>query len=107
MAATKPAIGITVGDPAGIGPEIAVRAAFSPEVRRSCRPVLVGPESVWRQTGRRLGLDIGSLDIEPTAEPRKLPVPGKISAATGTVSAEAVVAGLLGLELERPEVTGA
>lgn len=91
MAATKPAIGITVGDPSGIGPEIAVRAALSPEVRKSCRPVLVGPESVWRQTGLRLGLDRGCLEIEATADPRRLPAPGRISASTGTVSAEAVV----------------
>jgi len=90
--AEKPAVGITIGDPAGIGPEVALKAALDPRVRSKCRPVLVGPESIWKKAGRRLGLDIGSLDIEPTAEPRKMPVPGKVSAATGTVSAEAVVA---------------
>jgi 4-hydroxythreonine-4-phosphate dehydrogenase len=87
-----PVIGITSGDPAGIGPEIAVKAALSPEVQRACRPVLVGPAAVWRMTGRRLGLDISRLEIEATADPRQPPVPGKMTAATGTVSAEAVVA---------------
>jgi 4-hydroxythreonine-4-phosphate dehydrogenase len=40
---SKPAIGITVGDPAGIGPEIASKAAADPRVLDVCRPVLYGP----------------------------------------------------------------
>lgn len=39
----KPRIGITVGDPAGIGPEIAAKAAADPRVRAVCEPVLYGP----------------------------------------------------------------
>jgi len=39
----KPRIGITVGDPAGIGPEIAVKAAADPAIREICEPVLYGP----------------------------------------------------------------
>jgi 4-hydroxythreonine-4-phosphate dehydrogenase len=37
-----PRIAIAHGDPGGIGPEIALKAAASNEVRRICRPVLVG-----------------------------------------------------------------
>ena len=40
---SKPAIGITVGDPAGIGPEIARKAAADPSVLDVCTPVLYGP----------------------------------------------------------------
>ena len=40
---SKPAIGITVGDPAGIGPEIARKAAADPRVLDVCTPVLYGP----------------------------------------------------------------
>lgn len=36
----KPRIAITVGDPAGIGPEIAGKAAADPAVRAVCEPVL-------------------------------------------------------------------
>ena len=36
-------IAITVGDPAGIGPEIAAEAASDPRVREVCEPVLYGP----------------------------------------------------------------
>ena len=39
----KPRIAITVGDPAGIGPEIARKAADDARVREVCEPVLYGP----------------------------------------------------------------
>jgi 4-hydroxythreonine-4-phosphate dehydrogenase len=39
----KPRIAITMGDPAGIGPEIAQKAAGDPRVREVCEPVLYGP----------------------------------------------------------------
>ena len=40
-----PRIAITAGDPAGIGPEIAIKAARDPRVVAACRPVIYGP---WR-----------------------------------------------------------
>lgn len=39
----KPRIAITAGDPAGIGPEIAARAAADSRVRAVCEPVIFGP----------------------------------------------------------------
>jgi 4-hydroxythreonine-4-phosphate dehydrogenase len=39
----KPRVAITVGDPAGIGPEIARKAADDPRVREACDPILYGP----------------------------------------------------------------
>jgi 4-hydroxy-L-threonine phosphate dehydrogenase PdxA len=39
-------VAISLGDPAGIGPEIALKAALDPRVLRSCRPVLVGDRRV-------------------------------------------------------------
>ena len=41
----KPRIAITVGDPAGVGPEIARKAADDARVREACEPVLYGPPS--------------------------------------------------------------
>ncbi len=38
-----PAIGITVGDPSGIGPEIALKAVKDPRVTNVCRPSIYGP----------------------------------------------------------------
>lgn len=42
----KPVIGLTLGDPAGIGPEICLRALAAPEVRARCVPVLFGDRAV-------------------------------------------------------------
>ena len=42
---SRPRVGITVGDPAGIGPEIAVKAAADRRVTSVCAPVLYGPHS--------------------------------------------------------------
>jgi 4-hydroxythreonine-4-phosphate dehydrogenase len=42
----KPRIAITVGDPAGIGPEVAQKAAADARVREACEPVLYGPRNL-------------------------------------------------------------
>jgi 4-hydroxythreonine-4-phosphate dehydrogenase len=39
----KPRIAITVGDPAGIGPEVAARAANDPRVLAVCEPIVYSP----------------------------------------------------------------
>jgi 4-hydroxythreonine-4-phosphate dehydrogenase len=39
----KPRVAITSGDPAGIGPEIAHRAATDPRVMSACEPILYSP----------------------------------------------------------------
>ncbi|MGE0592572.1 MAG: 4-hydroxythreonine-4-phosphate dehydrogenase PdxA [Vicinamibacterales bacterium] len=41
-----PRVAITVGDPAGIGPEIARKAATDPRVLAVCRPVIYGPDDL-------------------------------------------------------------
>ncbi len=47
-----PRLALTIGDPAGIGPEISLRAAAGADA------VLVGDRCVLEETARRLGLDI-------------------------------------------------
>jgi 4-hydroxythreonine-4-phosphate dehydrogenase len=42
----KPRIAIALGDPAGIGPEVALKAALDPRVRNVCTPILVGDPTV-------------------------------------------------------------
>ncbi len=86
----RPRIAITVGDVAGVGPELSMRCAALPEVRDRCHPILVGPEEILRRIASHLRLpvpdqvaDIGSLDggkVEP----------GKYNAQTGRASYEAV-----------------
>ena len=64
----KPRIAITEGDPAGIGPEIARKAASDPRVVQACEPVLYGAGSAAR-------FDVGAL-----------------SAAAGQAAYDAIVA---------------
>ena len=59
------AIGITAGDPNGIGPEVALKAALQPQPANR-RLVLIGHRSVWAraaaQIGRRLPPEIPGLE---------------------------------------------
>jgi 4-hydroxythreonine-4-phosphate dehydrogenase len=57
----KPRIGITVGDPAGIGPEIALKAAADSRVLDVCEPRLYGPhgEAVAAFARGRLSAEAG------------------------------------------------
>ncbi len=48
----RPVLGITMGDPAGIGPEIIVKALASPMVYRRCRPLVIGDAAVIEQARR-------------------------------------------------------
>jgi 4-hydroxythreonine-4-phosphate dehydrogenase len=53
-----PAIGLAIGDPCGIGPEIALKAALSPAVRAACRPLLVGDPAVIAAQARAAGIAV-------------------------------------------------
>lgn len=44
----KPILAVTLGDPAGTGPELLTKAFLLPEVRNVCRPVVIGDASVVR-----------------------------------------------------------
>src|SRR5690242_8959047 len=45
MAVGRPVVAVTVGDPSGIGPEIAVKASQDPRVTAVCSPIIYGPHS--------------------------------------------------------------
>jgi 4-hydroxythreonine-4-phosphate dehydrogenase len=53
-----PRVAIALGDPAGIGPEIALKAAQDPRVRAVARPVLVGDFGALEEHARRCGLTL-------------------------------------------------
>jgi 4-hydroxythreonine-4-phosphate dehydrogenase len=53
-----PRIALTIGDPAGIGPEIALRAATDHRARSRGRIILVGDIGIVRRAARTCGLDI-------------------------------------------------
>ena len=51
----KPIIGITMGDPASIGPEIAVKALLTERLFEVCRPVIIGDADVFEDIVKRFG----------------------------------------------------
>lgn len=53
-----PVIGMMIGDPAGIGPEVCVRAAATPALAGVCRTVLIGDLGVVRRAAQVCGLDL-------------------------------------------------
>lgn len=44
--AGRPLLGITMGDPGGIGPEICVKALNQPEIYAVCRPLVIGDAGI-------------------------------------------------------------
>jgi 4-hydroxythreonine-4-phosphate dehydrogenase len=58
-AARLPRIGITMGDPAGIGPEVVLKAVAEREVLEACEPVIIGDAQLLAHTARRLNLQCG------------------------------------------------
>jgi len=53
--AMRPRIAVTMGDPAGVGPEIVVQALRFPEVVSICRPVVYGDAGILRRAAAVLG----------------------------------------------------
>jgi 4-hydroxythreonine-4-phosphate dehydrogenase len=54
---TRPTIGITMGDPAGIGPEIVVRALADPALRKHARFVVYGLNEILTYEADRLEIE--------------------------------------------------
>ena len=102
----KAIIAITMGDPASIGPEIAVKALLNKRIQDSCNPLIIGDAIVFEEIIDRLGLaatvrSIGSVS-EALFEPGVIDVLdlgnvnidelkfGEVSAMAGHASFEAV-----------------
>lgn len=68
MSPKRPIIGITMGDPFGIGPEIAVKALSVGRLRANCRPLLIGDVAVIREAAALTGLDLQVWSVPDEAE---------------------------------------
>ena len=96
-----PRVALTVGDPAGIGPEIARKAAADPRVLDACEPVIVGP-SMRRARRFRPGVlsaEAGRAAYDAIVDAVEQAKAGRVDAiATAPVNKEAFA--LAGLALE-------
>jgi 4-hydroxythreonine-4-phosphate dehydrogenase len=85
-----PRIAITVGDPAGIGPEIAAKAAADPRVLASCTPILYGPPGSGRFAPGVLSGEAGRAAYETIVRAVEDAQRGRVHAiATAPVNKEA------------------
>ncbi len=68
-----PLLGITMGDPAGIGPEVIAKALSRPQLHNLCLPIVIGSYPVMKQTiqALRLNLNVLRVDDHQTAVPRR------------------------------------
>jgi len=93
-------IALPIGDPAGIGPEICLKAALDSQVRSACRPILIGDADIIERHASLCGLPaklralarIGDADwaddrlnVLNCAQPDAIPL-GAVSAAAGRAS---------------------
>ncbi len=66
-------IAIALGDPAGIGPEIALKAAADPRARAACRPLLVGDRRALDAHAAACGIQVPVQNVSSPAEALSVP----------------------------------
>jgi len=59
-----PLIGITMGDPAGVGPEVVMKALARAETHALCRPLVIGDAKQLERAGRLSNLKLAIRSIE-------------------------------------------
>src|SRR5688572_20367901 len=87
----RPLLAITMGDPAGVGPEVTVKALLDGELTKICRPLVIGDARVLGQAAEAVGaslekidvMDLGNVDPSDWAW-------GKLSAGSGKAALEYV-----------------
>jgi 4-phospho-D-threonate 3-dehydrogenase / 4-phospho-D-erythronate 3-dehydrogenase len=62
----KPILGITIGDVAGIGPEIIAKACLEPEIYLLCRPILIGDIKIFQDSKR---FPVKSFSVKAISKP--------------------------------------
>jgi 4-hydroxythreonine-4-phosphate dehydrogenase len=103
----KPLIAVTLGDPAGIGPEIIVGAWSETVVHEWCRPLVVGHPEILRRAVRLWKTNIEVAEIESPEQARPSPdvipciacgspesldvEPGTLDARAGQAAYDAIV----------------
>lgn len=103
---TLPIIGITMGDPAGIGPEIAIKALTVKSMYDQCRPILVGNAKVFQHIINHLQMNaelhvvqevsqasfaFGTIDVLDIPDNNLTDIVfGEVSAACGDASFQSV-----------------
>jgi 4-hydroxythreonine-4-phosphate dehydrogenase len=64
----RPLVAVTMGDGAGVGPEVIVPAVVHPDTLARCRPVVIGDAARLRLAARILGQDVEIVPIDEPAQ---------------------------------------
>lgn len=75
MPARLPRLAVTMGDPAGVGPEICLRLLNNAEVARECTPFVFGDAGVLRRVAEKLGLRFDAPVIAKADWPKAANIP--------------------------------
>lgn len=113
MSSTRPRrIAVTMGDPAGIGPEICLRLLSDATLSPDCIPVVFGDAAVLKRVAEKLGLPFTAPILDQTAWARShatlaapavldlrcveaaLVIPGKVDARCGDAAFRYVIASI-------------
>ncbi len=62
----RPLLAITLGDPAGIGPEVVLKTLAHPDVYARCRPLVIGDRRILERAADALGM---ALDLDIVTDP--------------------------------------
>lgn len=94
----KPKVAIAIGDPAGIGPEIALKSARDPRVQELCQPVLVGSREALAMHAAPCGIRLEELHVRDVkhAPPRLRAIAPEHGRAALEAAAIAVTGALKG-----------
>ena len=60
----RPRIAVTLGDVAGIGPEVVIRSLTTPSVRARCRPTVIGHPQILSRTAQEIGTQIDIVEVD-------------------------------------------
>ncbi|MFQ5509859.1 MAG: 4-hydroxythreonine-4-phosphate dehydrogenase PdxA [Leptospirillia bacterium] len=78
MRSALPRLAITLGDPAGIGPEVAAKALLSPEAA-ACRPLLIGSRAALVFAIKNLPQPPDIVSVDPDDPFSQIPAPGQVA----------------------------
>ncbi|NML18282.1 4-hydroxythreonine-4-phosphate dehydrogenase PdxA [Azohydromonas caseinilytica] len=93
----SPVVALTLGDPAGIGPELIARLLARPDVTTQARVVLVGDPWLWAEGQRIAGVEVACDMVADFAAVRRRPAGSRAAfLAMDTVRPEAVRRGQAG-----------
>lgn len=80
-----PRIAVTMGDPAGVGPELCARLLVESDIAKRCEPIIFGSAEILSSAAEKLQLNLDKHHIIDHPFDSTL-VPGKVSAACGQAS---------------------